>query len=71
MDMMFGLFIVIGILLFFTVRWVLNIGVFVQRKIDTDRDDEPFEFTELSKSTPTPTPVYTEKKKRGRKPKKS
>jgi hypothetical protein len=34
-------------------------------------EDEPFELTELSKVTPTPTPVYTEKKKRGRKPKKS
>jgi hypothetical protein len=71
MNMIFGLFVIIGILLFFTVRWVFNIEVLTQREIDVDREDEPFELTELTTSTPTPTPVYTEKKKRGRKPKKS
>jgi len=38
------------------------------KKTDSIREDEPFEFTEISTTTPTPTPVY-EKKKRGRKPK--
>jgi len=38
------------------------------KKTDSIREDEPFEFTEISTTTPTPTPVY-EKNKRGRKSK--
>jgi hypothetical protein len=67
--MLFGLILVIVILVFFTFRWFMKTEVDFLKNYHIE--DEPFELTELSKVTPTPTPVYTEKKKRGRKPKKS
>ena len=66
--MIFGIFLVVGILIFFLVRWFLVLKTKLISK--NEFDDEPFELTELSKMTPTPTPII-EKKKRGRKPKKN
>lgn len=66
--MIFGIVLIIGILIFLLVRWFFLLETKTLSKYQID--DEPFELTELSKMTPTPTPII-EKKKRGRKPKKS
>lgn len=66
--MIFGIVLIIGILVFLLVRWFFLLETKTLSKYQID--DEPFELTELSKMTPTPTPII-EKKKRGRKPKKS
>ena len=66
--MIFGILLVVGILIFFLVRWFFVLETKLISK--NEFDDEPFELTELSKMTPTPTPII-EKKKRGRKPKKN
>lgn len=66
--MIFGIVLVVLILIFFSVRWFFILETKVISK--NEFDDEPFELTELSKMTPTPTPIL-EKKKRGRKTKKS
>jgi hypothetical protein len=64
--MLVGILLVIGILTFFLIRWSTKLVGNDLKKIE---DEEPFEFTEMSKLAPTPTPVISEKKKRGRKPK--
>lgn len=66
--MIFGIVLIIGILIFLLVRWFFLLEINTMSK--NEFEDEPFELTELSKMTPTPTPIL-EKKKRGRKPKKS
>lgn len=66
--MIFGILLIVGILIFFLVRWFCILEVNAISKAEFD--NEPFELTELSKMSPTPTPII-EKKKRGRKPKKN
>lgn len=66
--MIFGIVLIIGILIFLLVRWFFLLEINTMSK--NEFEDEPFELTELSKMTPTPTPIL-EKKKRGRKTKKS